>query len=312
MLDVVLLGRRKLPSWRPLHRDLPSRHKSLIQGAIIRARGAARHLAGFGMRKDEYYGRKSLSLQFYDILTDMDQSIRGDVAFYARGLNFNDTVLDIGCGTGRVSLGLVQLGFQVVGVDLAATMIEQARIKQRSLPPQTAAKAQFIVSDMLELDLPVRFPRIIIPFYTFNLLPSRVKRAKALKVAARHLAPGGKLIIHAIPIERLQMKKPPKADDTADITVNFENGTRLEVLWGDRLIDSARQTTRQKVIYRHREEAGNLIDETLEDLNFSWITPKEVDVSSRNAGLKLTEVRTGFVDGEEAKEQIYIFEHLAG
>ena len=264
------------------------------------------------MRKDEYYGRKSLSLQFYDILTDMDQSIRGDVAFYARGLLPADTVLDIGCGTGRVSLGLAQLGFRVVGIDLAATMIEQARIKQRALPPLVAARAQFIVSDMLALDLPARFPRIIIPFYTFNLLPNRAKRAEALKVAARHLAPGGKLMIHSIPIERLQMKKPLKTGDSADITVNFDNDTRLEVLWGDRLIDAERQTTRQKVIYRHRDKDGGLIDESLENLNFSWITPKEMAVTSQKAGLSLVETRTGFVDGEEANERIYILEPKAG
>lgn len=48
------------------------------------------------MRREEYYARKSLSLQFYDVITDLDESIKGDVAFYASKFGKGDTVLDIG------------------------------------------------------------------------------------------------------------------------------------------------------------------------------------------------------------------------
>ena len=264
------------------------------------------------MRKDEYYGRKSLSLQFYDVITDLDQSIAGDVAFYASGLGPADTVLDIGCGTGRVSLGLANLGIRVVGIDLADTMIEQARLKLRTLPAHVAARAQFLVSDMLALDLPAKFKRIIIPFYTLNLLPNRAKRAEAVKIAARHLAPGGKLMIHTIPIERLRMQKPPKADaDAADISINFDNDTRLEIVWGDRKVDADRQATRQLVIYRHVKQSGELIDASVEDLNFSWITDKEMQVSAQKAGLTLAQTKTSFVEGVDGKEAIYILEQAA-
>lgn len=264
------------------------------------------------MRKDEYYGRKSLSLQFYDVLTDLDQSITGDIAFYARGLGPSDVVLDIGCGTGRVSLGLAQLGFRVVGVDLAETMVAQARMKLRQLPPAVAARVQFLVSDMLALDLPVRFQRIIIPFYTLNLLPSRARRADALKIAARHLTPGGTLMIHTIPIERLRKQKPASAPAKGcDITVDFDNSTRLELTWGDRLVDPQAQSTRQHVIYRHRASNGSLLDETSEDLTFAWIAEKEMAVAATRAGLTMVDTRTSFRDGEPGDEKIYVLRRQA-
>jgi SAM-dependent methyltransferase len=264
------------------------------------------------VRKDEYYGRRSLSLQFYDVLTDLDQSIKGDVAFYARGLGPTDVVLDIGCGTGRVSLALADLGLRVVGIDLAETMIAQARDKLRGLSPAAAGRVQFLVSDVLALDLPVRFQRVIIPFYTLNLLPNRARRGEAIRVAARHLAPGGSLMIHTIPIERLQMQKPKgPVSETADITVGFDNGTRLELLWGDRRVDGERQTTRQHVIYRHRDGDGGLIDETTEDLVFGWITQKEIEVGAAKAGLTIAETRSGFIDGEAGNERIFVMTRAA-
>jgi SAM-dependent methyltransferase len=259
------------------------------------------------MRKDEYYGRKSLSLQFYDVLTELDQSIRGDVAFYAQGLAPADVVLDIGCGTGRVSLALAQLGLRVVGIDLAETMIAQARQKLRQLPPSAASRVQFLVSDMVALDLPVRFHRVIIPFYTLNLLPSRARRAEALKVAARHLVAGGTLMIHTIPVERLRMQKPAVSQaDGADITVAFDNGTRLELTWGDRKVDAERQSTHQHVIYRHRSADGALLDESTEDLVFAWISDKELQVAAAKAGLVVAEILKSFVEGEAGNEKIFV------
>lgn len=45
----------------------------------------------------------------------------------SNGMSFGDRVLDFGCGVGRMSNVLAEQGFQVVGVDIAASMVERAR-----------------------------------------------------------------------------------------------------------------------------------------------------------------------------------------
>jgi hypothetical protein len=75
-----------------------------------------------------------------------------------------------------------------------------------------------------------------------------------------------------------------------------------------RKVDADRQATRQHVIYRHRRADGELIDESVEDLNFSWITEKEMQVSAHKAGLAIAKSLTSFVDGEPGNERIYILE----
>lgn len=186
-------------------------------------------------------------------------------------------------------------------------MIDRARQKQRELPGQVAQRAQFIVADVLALDLPIRFPLVIIPFYTLNLIKGRRRRADVLKILFRHMSPGAQLVIHCIPVERLKRQRESAAmSETPDVTVSFDNGTRLELLWGVRMVDAQALGTKQAVVYRHRQDDGTLIDESQEDLDFSWITDQEIAVSARQAGLTLSETLTSFIPGEGGNERIYI------
>jgi SAM-dependent methyltransferase len=95
------------------------------------------------------------------------------------------TVLDAGCGTGRVAVELARRGVQVVGVDGDPDMIDAARAKAPDL--------RWIVADLAELALPDRFDVVVL---AGNVVPyvAADRRAPAVAACARHLAPGGVLI----------------------------------------------------------------------------------------------------------------------
>jgi SAM-dependent methyltransferase len=95
------------------------------------------------------------------------------------------SVLDGGCGTGRVAIELARRGLDVVGVDLDSDMIGVARAK--------APELTWVHADLSELDLPTRFEAIVL---AGNVIPyvASDRRHATVVACARHLAPGGRLI----------------------------------------------------------------------------------------------------------------------
>ena len=97
-------------------------------------------------------------------------------------------VLDVGAGTGRVALDLARRGVSVVAVDSDAGLLEALRERGVGLPVET------VVADARELDLgDRRFPLVIVPMQTLQLLGGETGRAAFLRAAHRHLVAGGLL-----------------------------------------------------------------------------------------------------------------------
>lgn len=95
------------------------------------------------------------------------------------------SVLDAGCGTGRVAIELARRGVDVVGVDAEPDMIATARAK--------APELTWHVADLARLDLAERFDVVVL---AGNVVPYVAPGSRAAAVAActRHLVPGGRLI----------------------------------------------------------------------------------------------------------------------
>jgi len=98
------------------------------------------------------------------------------------------SVLDLGCGTGRIAHGLVELGHEVVGVDESAEMLTHVRV------------ASTVQSSIAALDLDRTFDAVLMASHLLNV-PDDTERRARLATGARHLAPGGRLIVQWHPPE---------------------------------------------------------------------------------------------------------------
>ncbi|HVG22645.1 MAG TPA: class I SAM-dependent methyltransferase, partial [Thermoanaerobaculia bacterium] len=97
-------------------------------------------------------------------------------------------VLDLGCGIGRWSRQLARRGARVVGVDLAPSMIAEARRRTN------ASAIDYRVGDLRTLDLGRTFDRVLAVTVLQHILDDDDFAAAAATVA-RHLAPGGRAVL---------------------------------------------------------------------------------------------------------------------
>jgi SAM-dependent methyltransferase len=94
-------------------------------------------------------------------------------------------VLDVGAGTGRVTLDLAAGGAEVVALDAEAELLDALRARAGDLPVATVA------ADARDFALGRRFPLVLVPMQTLQLLGGEAGRAAFLRCAREHLAPGG-------------------------------------------------------------------------------------------------------------------------
>src|SRR4051812_27915699 len=100
--------------------------------------------------------------------------VHGEATFVTGLVEPPARVLDAGCGTGRVAIRLAALGYDVVGVDLDASMLAMAR--------EEAPELDWRIGDLAQLDTGQLFDVVLVAGNTIPLL-----EADTLPSAARHL-----------------------------------------------------------------------------------------------------------------------------
>ncbi len=150
------------------------------------------------------------------------------------------SILDLGCGVGRIADPLVRLGHQVVAVDESAEMLAEV---SAATPVQATIEG---------LDLGRRFDLVLLASHLANT-PGRRARAELFATCRRHLDPGGRMLIewstpswfdHVVDVGGLGGRLEPFAleleihgvdhpegNPVADATVTYTDG---DLVWSQR------------------------------------------------------------------------------
>lgn len=97
-------------------------------------------------------------------------------------------VVDLGCGTGSLSVLLAEAGHHVRGVDLAERMVDAATAKAR----KASVKAEFVQGDAAEPPYAPASADVVLARHVLWALPDP---ASALKSWVRLLKPNGRLVL---------------------------------------------------------------------------------------------------------------------
>jgi SAM-dependent methyltransferase len=189
--------------------------------------------------------------ELYDIAFDWD--VEEEVDWLLERLRNPASVLEPGCGSGRMLDAFARYGVEAVGIDASPAMLELARRR-------LGDRAELVEADMTDFDLGRRFGGAISPINTLlHLTPSQL--ARHLGCMARHLEPGARYLVQVGLVDR--------APDKAFAGSHWEAGrgdTTLRVDWEDEMMDLERGISRQRsrIEVLAGPRAGEVIEETHE------------------------------------------------
>jgi SAM-dependent methyltransferase len=175
-------------------------------------------------------------------------------------------ILDVGAGTGRVALDLARRGHEVVALDRSAELLDALRERAADLAITTVA------ADARDFAIDRRFPLVVVPMQTLQLLGGADGRARCLACVREHLAPGGLLAVALADAlesfdEEHDQPPPPDLREVGGV-VYASRPVRVRDLGGRAAIDRLRQivaidgtlTTVENVV-----ELDRLVPEALEE-----------------------------------------------
>jgi SAM-dependent methyltransferase len=189
-------------------------------------------------------------------------------------------VLDIGAGTGRVTLHLAGRGHPVVALDRSEALLAALRERAAGLPVET------VVADARDFDLGARrFGLVLMPMQTVQLLDGPDGRARFLQRARAALAPGGLLAIAiADALETFdEVRNLPPIPDIREID---------GVLYASRPV-SVHEEAGGAVIRRVREIVDTKGNRSVEEdrIRLDHLSPATMEAEGRAAGFRVDPAR---------------------
>ncbi|WP_084422932.1 class I SAM-dependent methyltransferase [Rubripirellula obstinata] len=108
----------------------------------------------------------------------------------------DQTMIDLGCGTGRTAIPLAQAGYDVIGVDLSQTMLQ--RLSEKAKAADLGGKVAAVRANLVELDCLADHSadHAVCLFSTMGMIAGRKHRRQMLSHVHRIVRPGGIFLLH--------------------------------------------------------------------------------------------------------------------
>jgi len=210
---------------------------------------------------------------------------RRDVPFWRRvAAGAGGPVLELGCGTGRVSLPLARAGVRLVGIDRSAPMLDRARRRLTKSPTrQLTHSLCFVRGDIRQLPFEDEtFPMVVAPYGILQSLIRPRDLTATLASVARVVARGGTFGIDLVP-------DVPKWRE-------YENRVQLRGRAGGAqltLIESVRQDPKRHLTtfeQKYVERRGAKTQEHRFDLTFRTLSVRQMTRQLERAGFQVDAV----------------------
>jgi ubiquinone/menaquinone biosynthesis C-methylase UbiE len=208
---------------------------------------------------------------------------RADVPFWRRmAEGAGGRVLELGCGTGRVTLPLVRAGATLVGIDRSQAMLTRAirggQALRRRTRGSTTGQVSFVRGDIRALPFRAgEFAMVMAPYGVLQSLLRERDLASTLDSVARVLETGGLLAIDLVP----DVPNWSEYENEVKLRGRGSRGARLT------LVESVRQNRRGRLTtfeQRYVERRGRRVTEHTFELVFRTLPVSQMTARLNRAG----------------------------
>jgi ubiquinone/menaquinone biosynthesis C-methylase UbiE len=219
------------------------------------------------MRKDPKSGAlyDGFIADYYDlspIVVEREQ----DVAFYCEAAEeTGGPVLELGCGTGRVTMAIAERGHRITGLDLSRRMLERAERKREALPKETRKQVQLVHGDMTHFKLREKFRLILMPFRPFQHVLETEQQIACLECARKHLKRGGRLILDFFQTDAQRMHDRKFHEESPVVEYDTPDGRHVRMTERVAAFHRAEQRNDVEMIFYVTDASGHT-----ERLVFAW------------------------------------------
>lgn len=195
-----------------------------------------------------------------------------------------ESILDLGCGTGKHAILLAREGYQVTGIDRSESMLNQARLNKSGLEKEYKKNLEFCRSDITALQLDTRFDVVCSLFHVISYQVSNREISETFKSVSKHLVNGGLFIFDVwygpgVLTSKPEYRKNTYKDSNSEIT----RIANPEILPDKNIV---------KVAYKLLLEDGK--NEINEDHYMRYFFTPEIEMFLDNFGMKILEIYDGY------------------
>lgn len=256
-----------------------------------------------------FYSRHGLHVEIYDAQTQFGYFFQ-DEDFYRQTAQITGgPVLELGCGTGRLAIPLLETGLEVHGLDASAAMLEVARRKRASLSAGTGERLHLHLGDMSRFELGNRFAFIFIAFRSFQLLTTSEAQRRCLHCVREHLTPNGKVIINIFdPLYHCLLPGPQESTQPPREFVHPVSENRVVVETLERVNDPLTQISQECWRFTEIDATGEIVRQEEESLRLRWTFRYEMRYLIESCGFAVEAEYSDFHRSPPAygKEQVWV------
>jgi SAM-dependent methyltransferase len=224
-------------------------------------------------------------------------SLQGDVEWYCRkAVDSEGPVLELGAGTGRITVPIAERGIRVAALDLDNGMLAKLRQKVAALPDGARQRVSVHQGDMRSFALGETFALVIIPFRAFLHNLTSDDQLAALKRAHEHLRPGGELAMNVFhpSLEYMSAHAGPQAGTWRwSRTRNLPDGGFV-VYSESSHYDTVHQRVRSMIRTEDFSADGSLVRTHMLRLELAYLYPSDIRRLLDQAGFELVRISGDF------------------